>query len=125
MELERGSTVGPRASTLNGGQCLLSWLKVGQVYPEAATDWGERMLREFSPRAVPSGGLHPRLSLRDDLAIESLSLVSLAVELGAQVGIDVADIDLELGDVKTVGDLVRVAETLRGMNGVEPLTGSA
>jgi acyl carrier protein len=49
------------------------------------------------------------------LGIESLSLVSLAVELGAQVGIDVADIELELGDVKTFGDLVKVAQSLRAM----------
>ena len=87
------------------------------MYPEPAEAWVERLVREFSPQAVPSGGLNARLSLRDDLAIESLSLVSLAVELGAQVGVDVADIELELGDVKTLGDLVKVAETLRGMKG--------
>jgi acyl carrier protein len=95
------------------------------MYPEATEVWVERLVREFSPEAIPAGGLHPRLSLRDDLAIESLSLVSLAVELGAQVGVDVADIELELGDVKTLGDLVKVAETLRAMMGVESLKGSA
>jgi acyl carrier protein len=101
------------------------WLKVGHLYPEAVEAWVERLVREFSPEAVPGGELSPRLSLRDDLAIESLSLVSLAVELGAQVGVDVADIELELGDVKTVGDLVRVAETLRRIKGVETLERSA
>ena len=94
------------------------------MHSEPAEAWVERLVREFSPRAVPSGGLHPRMSLRDDLAIESLSLVSLAVELSAQVGIDVADVDLELGDVKTVGDLVKVAETIREMKNATPLTGS-
>jgi len=59
------------------------------------------------------------------LAIESLSLVSLAVELGAQVGVDVADIELELGDVKTIGDLVKVADALRTMGGATTLKGSA
>jgi acyl carrier protein len=95
------------------------------MHPEAAEAWVERLVREFSPQTVPAGALHPRLSLRDDLAIESLSLVSLAVELGAQVGVDVADIELELGDVKTLGDLVKVAETLRRMQNIEPLKGSA
>jgi acyl carrier protein len=95
------------------------------MHPEPAEAWVERLVREFSPQTVPAGGLHPRLSLKDDLAIESLSLVSLAVELGAQVGIDVADIELELGDVKTLGDLVKVAETLRRMQGVKSNNGSA
>lgn len=95
------------------------------MYPEPAEAWVERLVREFSPQTVPAGGLHPRLSLRDDLAIESLSLVSLAVELGAQVGVDVADIELELGDVKTLGDLVKVAEALRRIRGVESKPRSA
>jgi acyl carrier protein len=69
----------------------------------------ERLVREYSQSAPRGGPLSPRLSLRDDLAIESLTLVSLAVELGAELGVDVVDVGLELGDVKTLGDLVRVA----------------
>jgi acyl carrier protein len=71
----------------------------------------ERLVREYSD-GVPSGALSMALSLRDDLAIESLSLVSLAVRLGADLGVDIADVGLELGGVKTVGDLVSVAESI-------------
>jgi acyl carrier protein len=69
----------------------------------------ERLVREYSQSAPPEGPLSPRLSLRDDLAIESLTLVSLAVQLGSELGVDVVDVGLELGEVKTLGDLVRVA----------------
>jgi acyl carrier protein len=69
----------------------------------------ERLVREYSQSAPQEGPLSPRLSLRDDLAIESLTLVSLAVQLGSELGVDVVDVGLELGDVKTLGDLVRVA----------------
>jgi acyl carrier protein len=76
----------------------------------------ERLVREYSD-SVPQGRpLTAQMSLRDDLAIESLSLVSLAVRLGTELGVDVADVGLELGDVKTLGDLVRVAETIQSQH---------
>ena len=56
--------------------------------------------------------LEPSLSLRDDLAIESLSLVSLTVRLGDEIGVDVLQVGLELANVRTVADLVGVAEEL-------------
>ena len=56
--------------------------------------------------------LDASLSLRDDLAIESLSLVSLTLRLADELGVNVDELDLELGEVKTLGDLVRVAQTL-------------
>ena len=59
--------------------------------------------------------LDARLSLRDDLAIESLSLVSLTLRIGDEMGVDVMEVGVELGAVKTVGDLVRVARTLEGL----------
>jgi acyl carrier protein len=73
----------------------------------------ERLVREYSDNIPSSRPLDPGLSLRDDLAIESLSLVSLAVRLGTEHGIDIADVGLELGGVKTLGDLVRVAESIQ------------
>jgi acyl carrier protein len=74
--------------------------------PEAQV---ERLVREYSQSAPQEGPLSLRLSLRDDLAIESLTLVSLAVQLGTELGVDVVDVGLELGEVRTLGDLVRVA----------------
>jgi acyl carrier protein len=73
----------------------------------------ERLVREYSDIVPSTRPLNPGLSLRDDLAIESLSLVSLAVRLGTELGVDVADVGLELGGVKTLGDLVRVAESIQ------------
>src|ERR1700734_2148080 len=77
--------------------------------PEARV---ERLVSEYA-ESVPVGRpLDAGLSLRDDLAIESLSLVSLTLRLADELGVNVDDLDLELGDVKTIKDLVRVAHTL-------------
>jgi acyl carrier protein len=76
--------------------------------PEARV---ERLVLEYAQN-IPARPLDARLSLREDLAIESLSLVSLTVRLGEELGADVLDAELELGDVKTVADLVSVAKKL-------------
>lgn len=44
--------------------------------------------------------------------IESLSLVSLTVRLGEELGVDIVELGLELGDVKNVGDLVNLARVI-------------
>jgi len=62
------------------------------------------------PKARP---LERRLSLQNDLAIESLSLVSLALRLGDEFGVSVVDMGLELGAIKTFGDLLDVARTMK------------
>jgi acyl carrier protein len=71
----------------------------------------ERLVSEYA-ESVPAGPLDPRLSLRDDLAIESLTLVSLTLRMADELGVNVDELDLELGQVTTIGDLVRVAHTL-------------
>jgi acyl carrier protein len=76
--------------------------------PEAQV---ERLVLEYALNA-PALPLAPQLSLRDDLAIESLSLVSLTLRLGDERGVDVLDAGLELGDVKTIADLIEVARQL-------------
>jgi acyl carrier protein len=84
--------------------------------PEETTEARiERLVLEYA-QTVPAGRpLDARLSLRDDLAIESLSLVSLTLRIGDEMGVDVMEVGVELGAVKTVGDLVRVARTLEGL----------
>ena len=84
--------------------------------PEETTEARiERLVLEYA-QTVPAGRpLDARLSLRDDLAIESLSLVSLTLRIGDEMGADVMEGGVELGAVKTVGDLVRVARTLEGL----------
>ncbi len=72
----------------------------------------ERLVLEYA-QSVPEGRpLDPGLSLQNDLAIESLSLVSLALRLGGEFGVDIVDLDLELRDLRTLGDLTKVARTL-------------
>ena len=44
------------------------------------------------------------LSIRKDLAVESLSLVSVTVKLGDELGVDVLEAGIELGTLETVGD---------------------
>jgi acyl carrier protein len=71
----------------------------------------ERLVLEYAPN-VPPRPLAIQLSLREDLAIESLSLVSLTVRLGDELGVDVLDAGLDLGEMKTVADLLNVAREL-------------
>jgi acyl carrier protein len=73
----------------------------------------ERLVLEYAQTAPKSRPLEPRLSLQEDLAIESLSLVSLVLRLGEEFGVDIANMDLELGAVRTFGDLAKIAWTLQ------------
>jgi hypothetical protein len=72
----------------------------------------ERLVREYA-QGLPEGRpLEAGLSLKNDLAIESISLVSLTLRLGDELGVDVVEMGLELGNVKTLGDLQNVALTI-------------
>ncbi len=87
---------------------------------ESAQARVERLVLEYA-QSIPSGRpLDTGLSLKDDLAIESLSLVSLTLRLGEELGVDVVEMDLGLGDVKTIGDLVEVAHTIARLSAQEP-----
>jgi acyl carrier protein len=79
---------------------------------ESAASRVERLVLEYAQTVPAERPLGARLSLHDDLAIESLSLLSLTLRLGDELGVDVVESGLELGDVKTFGDLVRVAQDL-------------
>jgi acyl carrier protein len=72
----------------------------------------ERLVLEYAQSAPAELPLERRLSLRNDLAIESLSLVSLALRLGGELGVDIVEQGVELGKLSTVGDLFDVARTL-------------
>jgi acyl carrier protein len=78
----------------------------------------ERLVLEYAQTAPEARPLEARLSLQNDLSIESLSLVSLALRLGDEFGVNVVDMDLELGAVKTFGDLVKVAQILKQQSNV-------
>jgi acyl carrier protein len=85
----------------------------------------ERLVLEYAQSLPSSRPLDPRLSLRDDLVIESLSLVSLTLQLGDELGVNVVDLGIELGELRTLGDLVSMARTLSGVRTQETLTRSA
>ena len=72
----------------------------------------ERLVLEYAQSVPVDLPLEPRLSLRNDLAIESLSLVSLALRLGGELGVDIVEQGVELGKLSTVGDLLDVARML-------------
>jgi acyl carrier protein len=72
----------------------------------------ERLVLEYAQSVPADLPLEARLNLRNDLAIESLSLVSLALRLGGELGVDIAEQGVELGRLSTVGDLLDVARTL-------------
>jgi len=72
----------------------------------------ERLVLEYAQSVPPQRPLQAGLSLRNDLAIESLSLVSLTLRLGGELGVDIVEQGVELGKLSTVGDLLDVARTL-------------
>ena len=63
--------------------------------------------------STPTLPLSPSLSLRRDLSIDSLSLVSLTLRLGDELHVDLVALGLDLGRLDTVGDLVELARTLQ------------
>jgi acyl carrier protein len=90
--------------------------------PEARV---ERLVMEYA-QSLPAGRpLDPLLSLRDDLVIESLSLVSLTLQLGDELGVNVMDLGVELGELKTLGDLQHMARTLSRQKNHQTINRSA
>ncbi len=75
-----------------------------------------RLLQEYAQTQVSvSSPLNQGLSLRGDLEIDSLSLVSLTIRLGEEFNVDVVESGIEFGQLDTVGDLIRVAEKLKAL----------
>jgi len=71
------------------------------------------LVLEYAQASGVGQPLDPALSLRSDLGVESLSLVSLAVRLGEEFGVDIAERGAELGKLQTVGDLIALAGVLQ------------
>jgi acyl carrier protein len=69
------------------------------------------LVREYSANP-PTGPLDPNASLRTDLGVDSLSLVSVAVTLGDEFGVDLVEWGADLGKLVTLGDLVALAHSL-------------
>jgi acyl carrier protein len=69
------------------------------------------LVREYSASAL-TAPLDPKASLRGDLGVDSLSLVSVAVTLGDELGVDLVEWGADLGTLVTLGDLVALAHAL-------------
>jgi len=79
---------------------------------ETMEDRITRLLLEHAQNVPPERPFPPELSLRRDLAVESLSLVAVTLRLGEELDVDVVESGIELGGLDTVGDLVLVARGL-------------
>jgi acyl carrier protein len=70
------------------------------------------VLAEYVPVMPANRPLPEGLSLRQDLALDSLALVSVLIRLGNDIGIDVDEQEFCLAGLETVGDLADLAEQL-------------
>ena len=70
------------------------------------------VLAEYVPVMPAKRPLPEGLSLRQDLALDSLGLVSVLIRLGDDLGVDVDDKEFDLAGLKTVGDLADLVEKL-------------
>jgi len=74
-----------------------------------------RLVLEYAQNVPAARPLPPGLSLRRDLEIESLSLVSVAIRLGEEFNVDLVELGIELDKLETVGDLVAMGRQLQTM----------
>ena len=73
----------------------------------------EALVREYAQSPIANSGLDPKASLRRDLGIDSLSLVSVAVALGDELGVDLVEWGADLSKLETLGDLVALGHALQ------------
>jgi hypothetical protein len=71
-----------------------------------------RLLLEHAQNVPAERPFPLGLSIRKDLAVESLSLVAVTLALGEELNVDIVESGIELGGLDTVGDLVVVARGL-------------
>jgi acyl carrier protein len=75
-----------------------------------------RLVLEYAqerPTGVSDGApLDGKLTLRGDLAIDSLALVSLTIRLGEELEVDVVESGLDFSQLETVADLMAIADKL-------------
>jgi acyl carrier protein len=98
---------------------------VGEASAAAAADSVESKITdlviEYAVHPPADRPLRPELSLRDDIGLDSFSLVSLMLRLGEEFGVDLAEESTRLGvsleAISTFGDLVRFGRVLSESKG--------
>jgi acyl carrier protein len=89
---------------------------VGELSTAAATESVEGkitdLVLEYALHAPADRPLGPELSLRDEIGLDSFSLVSLMLRLGEEFNVDLAEesarLGIDLGAISTFGDLVKL-----------------
>ncbi len=74
-----------------------------------------RLILEYAqvrPAEASAAKLDGKLTLRGDLAIDSLALVSLTIRVGEEFEVDVVESGLDFSQLETVRDLQAIAEKL-------------
>jgi hypothetical protein len=84
---------------------------------ETMPDRVTRLLLQHAQSVPAERPLPTALSIRNELAVESLSLVSVLVDLGAELEVDVTESGVELSRIQTVGDLIAVGNELMATRG--------
>lgn len=67
-----------------------------------------QLIREVLPRRMLQVQMSDELSLREDLGIDSIGLMSLAFRLEEEFSIDLMEHTEEVTSVRTVGDVQRL-----------------
>jgi acyl carrier protein len=74
------------------------------------------LVLEYAMHAPPDRPLRPEFSLRDEIGLDSLALVSLMVRLGEEFEVDFVEessrLGLNLHEIATFGDLVRLGRAV-------------
>jgi len=72
------------------------------------------LVLEYALHAPTDRPLRPEFSLRDEIGLDSFSLVSLMLRLGEEFNVDLADesarLGIDLGSIATFGDLVKLGQ---------------
>jgi acyl carrier protein len=74
-----------------------------------------RLILEYAqvrPAEASPSTLDRKLTLRGDLSIDSLALVSLTIRVGEEFEVDVVESGLDFSQLTTVGDLQAIANKL-------------
>lgn len=80
----------------------------GQAVESMITD----LILEYALNAPADRPLRAEFSLRDEIGLDSFSLVSLMLRLGEEFNVDLAEesarLGIDLGTISTFGDLVKL-----------------
>jgi acyl carrier protein len=79
------------------------------------------LVLEYALHAPPERPLRAELSLRDEIGLDSFSLVSVMLRLGEELKVDLAEeasrLGIDLQQIATFGDLVRLGRAFSATAG--------